>query len=469
MRGTTDKWKIHLKDPVLRSQLPPKKSPYRHPIGERWTLGYFKSRVSGGTWIVLFRKPNEKGQKQHIFAIADDEQEADGLDILNYKQAVSVAKKWCRKIEKFGLGTPDKTKARRTDEMIICPVGQIYTVGHALADYLSWVKIHGMQSSFISALSLINRFIVPSMATIPVDDLIPDHFYSLMRTVECTPRNTVLRRRGRLINPDDLDPELKRQRRHSANNTLAIVRSALNRAWENGKAKDDRAWRCVRAYKGTQKPRTDILTRDECSRLLIECTPDLRQIILGALYTGCRITELLNMRVQDICRERMAVYVRPLKTYRSRYIALPVEGYEFLQTIAHGKGRNSPLFVRTSGKLWNRGSQAREFHAAMHRAGLPETFVFHSLRHTYTSLRLQEGVAPIAVARQLGHKNMRTVMEIYAHCADDFIDQEIRARFQPIIESHPVLSILLASECSFKPTTNVVRAGDQATSPWRIA
>jgi hypothetical protein len=69
----------------------------------------------------------------------------------------------------------------------------------------------------------------------------------------------------------------------------------------------------------------------------------------------------------------------------------------------------------------------------MERARLPSSFVFHSLRHTYTSQRLLEGVSPLAVARQLGHQSIATVMEIYAHCADDFIDREIRTRFRPIL------------------------------------
>jgi integrase len=69
------------------------------------------------------------------------------------------------------------------------------------------------------------------------------------------------------------------------------------------------------------------------------------------------------------------------------------------------------------------------FKRALQEVGLPDRYVFHTMRHTYASLRLQEGISPIAVARQLGHRHVRTVMQTYAHCTDDVLDQEIREKF----------------------------------------
>jgi integrase len=53
------------------------------------------------------------------------------------------------------------------------------------------------------------------------------------------------------------------------------------------------------------------------------------------------------------------------------------------------------------------------------------------LRHTYASLLLEAGTAPLIVARQLGHSTMQTVIHTYAHLTDDFIDLEFRRRFRP--------------------------------------
>lgn len=444
MRGSSGKYNDAVANPVLRKKLPPRHAPYYYVFRECYALGYYKPRPNVGMWKwkVTF---SENCQRERVFANADDEQDANGIDILTFTQALKEAEALCRKVSKFNLRSPENHVGPRT-EMIICPCGPVYTVGHALAEFLDWARKFGAKQTFKSALTVTNRFVVPCMATIPIDDLTPQHFYDMMYNIEATPIDTVSRRKGRMIDPEKLDPEARRRRRVSANNVLAVVRGALNKAWEEGKIADDRAWRCVRSYRGVQKPRADILTRKECILLLKQCKSDFQQLVLGALYTGCRITELLNMRAEDVSSERMAVFVRPIKTYRSRSVAVPEEGYKFFRSLTRGKGRSNPLFIRSSGKPWVGRLHCEELQVAMERAGLPREFVFHSLRHTYASLRLQEGVSPLAVARQLGHKGIRTVMEIYAHCADDFIDREIRERFEPILAGDEELTLIIAGE-----------------------
>ena len=42
-------------------------------------------------------------------------------------------------------------------------------------------------------------------------------------------------------------------------------------------------------------------------------------------------------------------------------------------------------------------------------------FDFHSLRHTHTTMLIENGVPPVYVQNRLGHKNLDTTMNIYAH------------------------------------------------------
>ena len=44
-----------------------------------------------------------------------------------------------------------------------------------------------------------------------------------------------------------------------------------------------------------------------------------------------------------------------------------------------------------------------------------ENFHFHQLRHTYTSNLLANGAAPKDVQELLGHSDVRTTMNTYAH------------------------------------------------------
>lgn len=51
------------------------------------------------------------------------------------------------------------------------------------------------------------------------------------------------------------------------------------------------------------------------------------------------------------------------------------------------------------------------------RAGLP-TLTYHELRHSATSVLLSLGVEPVVVSRILGHANVATTLDVYAHVFD---------------------------------------------------
>jgi hypothetical protein len=73
------------------------------------------------------------------------------------------------------------------------------------------------------------------------------------------------------------------------------------------------------------------------------------------------------------------------------------------------------VFPSPNGHLWRKDNfMARVFRPAVRRAGL-EGLTFHDLRHTYASLMVAAGVAPMMIAEQLGHRDARLVFERYGH------------------------------------------------------
>ena len=69
----------------------------------------------------------------------------------------------------------------------------------------------------------------------------------------------------------------------------------------------------------------------------------------------------------------------------------------------------------------------------------------------------------------MGHKDVRTVMEYYAHCTDDFIDREIRKRFISFIDSDQTLYELIESDREAETIADVERRNIQAASSQRTA
>ena len=65
--------------------------------------------------------------------------------------------------------------------------------------------------------------------------------------------------------------------------------------------------------------------------------------------------------------------------------------------------------------------------SANERAKLKPPITFHGLRHTWASLAVMNGVPPMVVAKNLGHRDTRMVEKHYGHFAPSYIADAIRA------------------------------------------
>jgi integrase/recombinase XerD len=420
-----------LADRPFRTGLRRRYAPYFVIISTGRRLGYHRNTKGVGYWIAAVRVNAAEHYKRKRLGRVDDDLEANGSTVLSLPQAVEAALDWFSKPEIVALAT-DTMPVRYSQELKFCPCGEVYTLGHCIAEFLEWKRNFGARASYLACVSMTNRYIVPRLASIPVDELSSDDLRALMLEIESTPAMIGSRVHGYTVVPETMDKDARRRRRVTANNTFSMLRTALDMAWQEGKVTDDGAWRRVKRFRNVDKARVEFLSHDEACSLLTICSPELRRIILAALYTGCRVTELLQMRARDLNRQRMAIYVHPLKTYRGRHVALPQEGYAFFEELALGKGGAEKLLVRDSGVPWASSSRPSSLlKVACKVLGLSDRIVFHSLRHTYASWLIQAGTPVVVVARQLGHSNINSVVRTYAHCADDFYDEELRKRYQP--------------------------------------
>jgi integrase len=236
-----------------------------------------------------------------------------------------------------------------------------------------------------------------------------------------------------------MDEETLRKRKGTVNTLIGILRKSLEMAWENGKTENDRNWRALKRIPNQLRPRTLHLSRPECRKLLAHCRPDLARLVLGALYTGCRSTELLRMRASDVGRDGYGLYIMSAKCYRPRFVFLPDEGMAFFLSLAANKNSGELLFLRENGREWF-DLHRHAFKAAVLAADLPAAFCFHGLRHTYASQLIQAGAPLPVVAEQLGHANTDTVGRTYGHLAPQIRESEVRQRFTTLSRENAQLA-----------------------------
>ena len=423
----------------VRTALVVRNTPYYTLITYGRHIGYLRDDA-GDAWYARIRTRAESYYRRRL-GWARSAARPEGLD---YDQALAAALAW---FSQSGIGryASDIKPIGVRRELVVCAIGKQYAVAHAMADYVEWKRLVAAQSHFETNLSLINYHIIPRLAHLPLDEFNGEHLRRFIRAVLETPPKRGNRTIGERRSIESLDAEQLRKRKKTVNALIGILRLSFRLAWESGKTDSDRSWRCLRRLPLVDQPRTLHLSRAECGDLLAQCRPDVARLVLGALYTGCRQTELLNMRCEDVGRDGYGVYVVPVKKYRARFVFLPDEGMAWFLALAKDKKPKDLLFVKDTGAPWY-GGQKQLFKAAVRNAGLPDDFTFHGLRHTYASQLIQAGATIYSVADQLGHADPTTVLRTYGHMSPQIRESEVRQRFSTVDQANALLAKDTAEE-----------------------
>ena len=78
-----------------------------------------------------------------------------------------------------------------------------------------------------------------------------------------------------------------------------MLKAALNHAFHEGKVASDEPWRKVKPFREADSAVVRYLSTSESVRLVNACEAAFRDLVGGALVTGCRYGELTRMRAAD--------------------------------------------------------------------------------------------------------------------------------------------------------------------------
>ncbi len=142
----------------------------------------------------------------------------------------------------------------------------------------------------------------------------------------------------------------------------------------------------------------------------------LRDIILFALNTGMRRGEMINLRWQDVDFNLSVVHIRNTDTFSTksrteRTIPLNSQALNILKEMSK---QTEYVFTNSKGRKLIGKYVSECFREAIHDAGLNPKLHFHSLRHTFASWLVQDGVSLYEVQKLLGHSNI-SVTQVYSH------------------------------------------------------
>jgi integrase len=197
------------------------------------------------------------------------------------------------------------------------------------------------------------------------------------------------------------------------NRELALLKNLFTMAIKWGKASENPV-KQVRLFR-EDNGRTRFLTEEEEARLLACCSPYLRPIVITALHTGFRKSELLSLTWVDVDFRRQTIAVRAAyaKNGEARSVPMTVVLTETLKASRINAAPTAPVFLTRKGQPYRDISRA--FGTAVRRAVITD-FTFHDLRHTFASHLVMGGVDLTTVKELMGHKHIAMTLR-YAHLA----------------------------------------------------
>jgi len=165
-----------------------------------------------------------------------------------------------------------------------------------------------------------------------------------------------------------------------------------------------------------EKKLPTVLSWEEISAILGNIHNIKHKAIIGLLYSsGLRVSELINLRIRDIDEHRMLIRVEQAKGRKDRYVSLSMNISLLLRE--YYKQYHPEIYVFNGPKKGERYSETciRQILVdACKRAGIAKRVSPHTLRHSYATHLMENGVNLRYVQEMLGHSRPETTM-IYTH------------------------------------------------------
>ena len=159
-----------------------------------------------------------------------------------------------------------------------------------------------------------------------------------------------------------------------------------------------------------------ILNRSELKQLFLAPSLLKQRIALTLIYSaGLRGQEVINLKISDVDFERNTIHIRQSKYKKDRIV--PLSNYMAQGLKKYLKAENPHVWLgkEPDGRYSIRGLSwiMRE---NLKKTSIKKQVNLHSLRHTYATHLLEQGVDIVTLKNLLGHAEITTTM-IYLHIA----------------------------------------------------
>lgn len=158
-----------------------------------------------------------------------------------------------------------------------------------------------------------------------------------------------------------------------------------------------------------------VLSRQEILQIINAIANKKHRLLIELSYGGgLRVSEAISLKINDLDLDALTIHIKNAKGKKDRITLLPKKIINDLRQFTLLKDSADYIFEsERGGKLTVRTAQ-KIFQTALKKSGVKKPASFHSLRHSFATHLLENGVDVRYVQELLGHQNIRTT-QIYTH------------------------------------------------------
>ena len=176
---------------------------------------------------------------------------------------------------------------------------------------------------------------------------------------------------------------------------------------------------------GIKRPKKEnrialVLTKGEIKKFMESFQNKKSKLMVSFIYScGFRVSEIINLKVRDLDFNEKIGYVRQAKGKKDRLFNIPSFLLEELKKQSEKQKQKNQeyLFSGPKGKLSDRNIQ-KIVRIAAKRAGIEKPVHTHTLRHSFATHLLEDGVDIRKIQLLLGHSDLSTT-QIYSHVSTE--------------------------------------------------
>lgn len=374
---------------------------YEHEIRKH---GVRKDRY----YTIRYQKDGKRREEGLGWASQGWSEQKAALTLAELKQA-SITGKGAATLKERRANLEAKRRQRQLDSLSF---GQFFR-----EMYFPQAQADKSPSSYSREDALFRIWITPVIGEIPLKDISPFHLEKIKKSMANAGQSP-----------------------RSIQYALAIIRQVFNHARRLGLYNGENPISKIKMPR-VNNGRLRFLTHDEADLLLEtlrERSQQTYEMAMLALYCGLRFGEIAGLAWQDININEGILIIRDSKSGYTRYAYMPSQ----VKAMLEAKERETPDSLvfpdRHDGRM---RKISRTFDRTIVELGLNDDIAdsrmkatFHTLRHSFASWLVQDGVDFYTVQKMLGHLT-GAMTQRYSHLAKGTFQAAIRT-LEPSFEKH---------------------------------